>query len=53
MADVFMLKLYTYHFYFPLFSGSQQFHLAVLHPRSVAVYSLVIRGGNTDHGELI
>lgn len=32
-------------------SGSQQFHLAVLHPRSVAVYSLVIRGGNTDHGE--
>lgn len=32
-------------------SGSQQFHLAVLHPRSVAIYSLVIRGGNTDHGE--
>lgn len=32
-------------------SGSQQYHLAVLHPRSVAIYSLVIRGGNTDHGE--
>ncbi|KAK3930621.1 Protein PTHB1 [Frankliniella fusca] len=32
-------------------SGSQQFHLAVLHPRSVAIYSLVIRGGNTEHGE--
>lgn len=32
-------------------SGSQQFHLAILHPKSIAVYSLVIRGGNTDHGE--
>ncbi|XP_023709246.1 protein PTHB1 isoform X3 [Cryptotermes secundus] len=34
-----------------LVSGSQNEHLSVLHPRSVAVYSLVTKAGAAEHGD--
>ncbi|KAL1498065.1 hypothetical protein ABEB36_008922 [Hypothenemus hampei] len=33
-----------------LLSGSQETHLAVLHPRLLTVYSLICKTGKTDHG---
>ncbi|XP_066998295.2 protein PTHB1 isoform X2 [Anabrus simplex] len=34
-----------------LVSGSQNLHLSVLHPRSVAIYNLALRMGTEEHGD--